>query len=65
MLRSLKTQIPQTKKIPVFGSPEKNSVADPDPGSGAFLIPGSGIRKSFFSDPGSRISDPKPIFLRP
>ena len=28
-----------------------------DPGSGAFLIPGSGIRNRFFPDPGSRISD--------
>jgi hypothetical protein len=27
------------------------SVADPDPGSGAFLTPGSGIRNRFFSDP--------------
>jgi hypothetical protein len=27
-----------------------------DPGSGAFLTPGSGI--GFFPDPGSRISDP-------
>ncbi len=34
------------------------SVADPDPGSGAFLTPGSGIRNRFFPDPGSRISDP-------
>jgi hypothetical protein len=34
-------------------------VADPDPGSGAFLTPGSGI--CFF---GSRIPNPKPIFLR-
>ncbi len=34
------------------------SVADPDPGSGAFLTPGSGIRYRFFPDPGSRISDP-------
>ncbi len=25
-----------------------SSVADPDPGSGAFLIPGSGIRNRFF-----------------
>ncbi len=33
------------------------SVADPDPGSGAFLTPGSGI--GFF-----RIPDPIPIFLR-
>jgi hypothetical protein len=37
------------------------SVADPDPGSGAFLTPGSGsgIRNRFFS--GSRI--PTPYFL--
>jgi hypothetical protein len=34
------------------------SVADPDPGSGAFLTPGSGIRNRFFPDPGSRIPDP-------
>ncbi len=36
---------------------KKISVADP--GSGAFLTPGSGIRNSFF-----RIPDPKPIYLR-
>jgi hypothetical protein len=30
------------------------SVADPDPGSGAFLTPGSGIRNRFFPDPGSQ-----------
>jgi hypothetical protein len=35
-----------------------NSVADPYPGFGAFLTPGSGIRNRFFPDPGSRISDP-------
>jgi hypothetical protein len=29
-------------------------VADPDPGSGGFLTPGSGIRKRFFPDPGSQ-----------
>ncbi len=42
------------------------SVADSDPGSGAFLTPGpgSGIRNRFFPDPWSRIPDPKPIFLR-
>ncbi len=40
-------------------STQKCSVADPDPGSGAFLTPGSGI-----PDLGSRIPDPKPIFLR-
>ncbi len=34
------------------------SVADPDPGSGAFLTPGSGIRNRFFPDPGSRILNP-------
>jgi hypothetical protein len=39
-------------------------VADPDPGSGAFLTPGSGIRNRFFPDPGSRIPEPKLIFLR-
>jgi hypothetical protein len=40
-----------------YGS--RNSVADPDPGSGVFLTqdPGSGL--SFF-----RIPDPKPIFRR-
>ncbi len=32
-----------------------------DPGSGAFLTPGSEIRNRFFPDPGSRIPDPKPI----
>ncbi len=31
------------------------SISDPDPGSGAFLTPGSGIRDRFFPDPGSRI----------
>jgi hypothetical protein len=34
------------------------SIADPDPRSGAFLTPGSGIRKRFFPDPGSQT----PIF---
>jgi hypothetical protein len=32
-----------------------SSVADPDPGSGALLTPGSGIRNRFFPDPGSKI----------
>ena len=46
-----------------------NSVADPDPGSSAFLTPGSGIHnRFFFPDPRSRISDPgsripNPYFL--
>jgi hypothetical protein len=41
------------------------SVADPDPGSGAFLTPGSGIRNRFFPDPGSRIPDLGSRILRP
>jgi hypothetical protein len=45
------------RKIP---AKVKSSVADPDPGSGAFLTPGSGIRNRFFPDPGSRI--PKQYF---
>jgi hypothetical protein len=36
----------------------KFSVADPDPESGAFMTPGSGIRNRFFPDLGSRISNP-------
>jgi hypothetical protein len=36
----------------------------PDPGSGAFLTPGPGIRNRFFPDPRSRILDPNPIFFR-
>jgi hypothetical protein len=33
---------------------EVSIVADPDPGSCAFLTPGSGIRNRFFPDPGSQ-----------
>jgi hypothetical protein len=54
---SLKIYAIKNKNIPA-------SVADPDPGSGAFLTPGSGIRNRFFPDPGSRIPNPKTIFLR-
>jgi hypothetical protein len=43
---------------------QKGSVADPDPGSGAFLTPGSGIQDPEYVFSGSRIPDPKPIFLR-
>jgi hypothetical protein len=43
---------------------EEGGTSVADPGSGAFLTPGSGIRNRFFSDPGSRIPDPKPILLR-
>ncbi len=31
-----------------------DSVADPEPGSGVFLTPGSGIRNRLFPDPGSQ-----------
>ncbi len=41
-----------------FWSTWTTSVADPDPGSGAFLTPGSGIRNRFIPDLGSWISDP-------
>ncbi len=34
------------------------SVADPGPGSGAFLTHGFKIRNRFFPDPGSRIPNP-------
>jgi hypothetical protein len=36
-----------------------------DPGSGAFLTHGSGIRNGFFPDPGSRIPDLGSRILRP
>jgi hypothetical protein len=35
-------------------APALFSVADPDPGPGAFLTPGSGIQNGFFADPGSQ-----------
>ncbi len=38
------------------------SVADPDPGFGAFLTPGSGMGESQHPDPGSRINNPDHIF---
>ncbi len=38
--------------------PVSCNVADPDPGSGAFMTSGSGIRNRFFPDPGSRIPNP-------
>ncbi len=42
-----------------------DSVADPDPGSGAFLTPGSGIRDGYefrIRNPGCSVADPF-IFL--
>ncbi len=51
------TTEPSMWKSSAFTS-DSGSVADPDPGSGAFLTPGSGIRNMFFPDPGSRISNP-------
>jgi hypothetical protein len=38
------------------------SVADPDPGSGVFLTPGSGMGKSQHPDPGSGMDNPDHIF---
>jgi hypothetical protein len=47
----------------------KDSVADPDPGLGTFLTPGSGIRdprsemgESQHPDPGSGMNNPDHIF---
>ncbi len=44
----------------------ERNVADPDPGSDAFLTPGPGSGIGFFWIPdfGSRIPDPKHKFLR-
>ncbi len=41
-------------QIPDPNPHKRISVADPDPGSGAFLTPGSGIRNRFIPDPGSQ-----------
>jgi hypothetical protein len=38
------------------------SVADPDPGLGAFLTPGSGMGESQHQDPGSGMNNPDHIF---
>jgi hypothetical protein len=40
--------------VPPATSTGKCSVADPDPGSGAFLIPGSELIFFQISDPGSK-----------
>jgi hypothetical protein len=43
----------------IFGStPAVLRIRIRDPGVGAFLTPGSGIRNRFIPDPGSRIPDP-------
>jgi hypothetical protein len=44
-----------SRRSKVLRSGPKSSVADPDPGSGAFFNPGSGsgIRDKFFPDLGS------------
>ncbi len=47
--------IPRSRQI-MYDPPP--SVADPDPGSSAFLTPGSGIRNRFFPDLRSRIPNP-------
>ncbi len=41
----------------------RGSVADPDPGSGAFLTPGSGIGKISRSVSGKNITDPISVSL--
>jgi hypothetical protein len=38
------------------------SVADPDPGLGTFLTPGSGMEESQHQDPGSGMNNPDHIF---
>jgi hypothetical protein len=45
-------------KVGNMGINLQSSVADPDPGSGAFLTPGSGIGFFRISDLGSRIPNP-------
>ncbi len=40
------------------------SVADPDPGLGTFLTPGSGMGESQHQDPGSGMNNPDHIELR-
>jgi hypothetical protein len=58
------------KKVPICLRLHGCSISDPDPGSGAFLTPGSGFLPRIsdpgprISDLGSRIPDPKPIYLR-
>jgi hypothetical protein len=42
----------------------RQSVADPDPGSGAFLTPGSGIGKNFNTGSRSGMNNPDHIFLQ-
>jgi hypothetical protein len=59
-----RTLLPYWRKVRLIKSNAKCSVADPDPGSDAFLTPGSGIWNRFFPDLGFQIPDPKPIFLR-
>jgi hypothetical protein len=41
----------------------KFSVANPDPGLGTFLTPGSGMGESQHPDPGSGMNNPDIIFL--
>jgi hypothetical protein len=47
------------RKDEAVGNKKKMQCCGSGSGSGAFLTPGSGIRKNLF-----RIPDPKPIFLR-
>jgi hypothetical protein len=52
--KSLRVAPKKVEKICSLRFTVFSSVADPDPGSGAFLTPGSGIRNRFFPDPGSQ-----------
>jgi hypothetical protein len=49
-------------KSVVSGMRVKSSVADPDPGLGAFSTPGSGMGESQHPDPGSGMNIPDHIF---
>jgi hypothetical protein len=51
-ISSLNCERPKSSIGPFWASFWICSVADPYPGSGAFLTPGSGIRNRFFLDPG-------------
>jgi hypothetical protein len=42
------------ERVPLYHLCALGSVADPDPGSGAFLTPGSGVGKKSDPDPASR-----------
>jgi hypothetical protein len=53
----IRTKMSWTPTLVVPFISHTHSVADPHPGSGAFLTLGSGIQKRFFPNPESRIPD--------